>query len=194
MDLELEVEVADNISVSSVEVIYQDSNGEDHVIEAARISGDYKQGNYAVIIPGEHIEGEAITYSWKINDFGNNEVNSESFEVTVLPGITVGYTHDFESTPVGWTSFGENNSWEWGTPESGPESAASGEKLYATNLAGGMIVMQMLHSLCHQLTYQKKEIRIYNLSNGMSWKCTLPEEHTILAMYLYQQTKTNGLN
>ncbi|WP_272916305.1 S8 family peptidase [Virgibacillus halodenitrificans] len=137
MDLELEVEVADNISVSSVEVIYQDSNGEDHVIEAARISGDYKQGNYAVIIPGEHIEGEAITYSWNINDFGNNEVNSESFEVTVLPGITVGYTHDFESTPVGWTSFGENNSWEWGTPESGPESAASGEKLYATNLAGG---------------------------------------------------------
>ncbi|MFJ7969758.1 S8 family serine peptidase [Psychrobacillus sp. NPDC096389] len=136
MDLDLTVAVSDNISVSSVVLNYKDANGTWHAIEAGHKSGDYKSGEYGVVIPGDIITGDAFTYKWTINDFGNNEVSSEEYVVAVKPGITVGYSEDFEGQPVGWYSFGDANSWEWGAPTSGPGNAASGEKVYATNLAG----------------------------------------------------------
>ncbi|MCI3987919.1 hypothetical protein MMJ63_26130, partial [Bacillus vallismortis] len=43
---------------------------------------------------------------------------------------------DFVTEPGGWMSNGTNNSWEWGVPSVGPDTAASGEKVYGTNLAG----------------------------------------------------------
>ena len=49
------------------------------------------------MIPGELIAGNSFTYKWTINDFGNNEVTSEEYVVEVKPGITVGYSEDFES-------------------------------------------------------------------------------------------------
>ena len=136
MDLPLTISVTDNISVSSVGLNYKDADGAWQSIEAGRTSGDYTDGEYTVVVPGELITGESFTYKWTINDFGNNEVVSEEYEIQVNPGITVGYSEDFEATPIGWTSFGEKNSWEWGTPTAGPENAASGEKVYATNLDG----------------------------------------------------------
>lgn len=136
MDLGLTVTVTDNISVSSVEISYLDVNDEWQTMAASRISGDYKDGEYAVTIPGTSISGGSFTYKWIINDYGNNVVNSEEYMVEVKPGITVGYFEDFETATIGWTSFGEMNSWEWGVPTSGPGNAASGEKVYATNLEG----------------------------------------------------------
>lgn len=136
MDLDLTIAVTDNISIATVELDYQDANGEWQTIDAVRKSGDYKSGEFGVSIPGELIEGESFIYKWTINDFGNNEVNSEEYTVAVKQGITVGYSEDFEGTPTGWTSFGEENSWELGVPTSGPGNAASGENVYATNLSG----------------------------------------------------------
>ncbi|MFJ8065734.1 S8 family serine peptidase [Psychrobacillus sp. NPDC096426] len=136
MDLELTVAVSDNISVASVLLNYKDANGVLQSIEAGHKSGDYKSGEYGVLIPGDLIAGNSFTYKWIINDFGNNEVSSQEYVVEVKPGITVGYSEDFEAQPVGWYSFGEANSWEWGVPTSGPGNAASGEKVYATNLKG----------------------------------------------------------
>ena len=136
MGLDLTIQVADNISVASVELNYQDTSGEWQTIDAARKSGDYKAGEYGVSIPGDVITGDVFKYKWTINDFGNNEVSSEEYTVEVKQGITVGYSEDFEGTPTGWRSFGEANTWDWGVPTSGPGSAASGEKVYATNLSG----------------------------------------------------------
>ncbi|API90922.1 MULTISPECIES: S8 family peptidase [unclassified Virgibacillus] len=136
MDLNLTIQVTDNISVNSVNLQYTNAGGEEKTIEAEQISGDYKKGTYQATIPGEQLTGETLSYTWHMNDFGNNEVSSETYEVALLPGITVGYEEDFEAVSAGWTVFGENNSWERGMPTSGPESAASGENVYATNLAG----------------------------------------------------------
>lgn len=136
MDLDLTILVTDNVSVASVELSHLDENSEWQTVVASRQSGDYKSGEYAVTVPGASITGDSITYKWIINDFGNNEVNSEEYIVEVKPGITVGYFEDFETAAIGWTSFGEMNSWEWGVPTSGPGNAASGEKVYATNLDG----------------------------------------------------------
>ncbi|WP_443089796.1 S8 family serine peptidase [Virgibacillus sp. MG-45] len=136
MDLPLTVQVSDNISVASVELSYQAQDGSWKTIAATRKSGDYKSGDYSATIPGNEIAEGSLSYKWVINDFGNNEVTSETYVVSVLAGISTGYFTDFEAEPIGWSSFGENNSWEWGIPTSGPGNAASGEKVFATNLAG----------------------------------------------------------
>src|SRR5699024_11317901 len=61
---------------------------------------------------------------------------SDDYSVELKQGITTGYSEDFESEPAGWTSYGDGNSWEWGEPTSGPESALTGDHVYATNLSG----------------------------------------------------------
>lgn len=131
MDLDVTITAEDNISVTSVEVVYEDNR-----IEAKRVSGDHLSGEYTVIVPGEDIEEGTFEYHFEINDFGNNSVTTDSYSVTVEPGITVGYFEDFEKAPSGWTVFGENSSWEHGIPTSGPGEAFSGENVYATNLSG----------------------------------------------------------
>ena len=136
MDLTLSISITDNISVSSVNLNYIDGNGDVQTIKAGLTSGDYKAGEFAVVVPGSLITGNEFTYFWNINDFGNNEVTSDEYIVQVKPGITTGYTEDFEGQPIGWNSFGNANSWEWGMPTSGPGNAASGDKVYATNLEG----------------------------------------------------------
>ncbi|MFJ7726214.1 S8 family serine peptidase [Neobacillus sp. NPDC097160] len=135
MPLTLEASAADNISVTDVSLQYQKQDGSWTTVAAGQIGGDYKNGTYRVNIPGAEIAGNTFVYKWKARDFGGNETVSEH-SITVLPGITVGYFTDFESNPDGWTSYGANDSWQWGKPTSGPSKAFSGEKVYATNLGG----------------------------------------------------------
>lgn len=136
MDLPLSIDVQDNVSISSVTLQYQDADGNWVDVEATRTSGSYNDAIFSASIPGEAIAIPSVSYKWHIVDFGGNEVTSDTYEVSVQPGITLGYSQDFESDPIGWYSFGANDTWEWGAPTSGPESAFSGEKVYATTLAG----------------------------------------------------------
>ncbi|MBT2682437.1 S8 family peptidase [Bacillus sp. ISL-37] len=135
MPMSLEASAVDNISVTNVELEYQLEDGSWSSVAAVRTSGDYKNGTYRADVPGEAIFGSEFNYKWKAVDFGGNETVSEH-RVTVLPGIAVGYEQDFENDTAGWTTYGDANSWEWGTPTSGPGSAFSGEKVYGTTLAG----------------------------------------------------------
>nr|WP_304608895.1 S8 family peptidase [Planomicrobium sp. YIM 101495] len=136
MDLELSVSVTDDISIASVTLNYLNADGEFEAIEASRKAGDFKSGEFAVAVPGDAITGESFVYNWTITDFGNNEVVSDDYTVEVKPGITVGYSEDFEAGAVGWTSTGSGNTWERGVPTTGPGNAASGENVFATNLTG----------------------------------------------------------
>ena len=134
-DLPLTIQVQDNISLQSIKLIYQ-VNGQQKSIEAKRTAGDYKNGTYQANIPGIDVKLNKFTYYWMIEDFGKNQVISNSYEVKVKPAITLGYFQNFESTPEGWYSEGFNNDWEWGIPTKEPDKAFSGEKVYATNLEG----------------------------------------------------------
>lgn len=137
MDLPLFVDVEDNVSITAVELQYRAEEREDwQTIAAERTSGNYRSGSYQAVIPGEDVVEPGLFYRWRITDYGDNEVTSDTYDVTVKAGISVGYFEDFEAYPVGWTSFGEENSWEWGTPASGPGEAYSGDNVYATNLSG----------------------------------------------------------
>lgn len=131
MNLPLTITVSDNISVSSVDVVFGDET-----LSAERVSGDYKSGEYAVTIPGDSITGDSFSYQFVINDFGGNEVTTDEYSISVLPGISVGYFTDFESNPSGWLVSGDNASWNRGEPTSGPGEAFSGDYVYATNTEG----------------------------------------------------------
>ena len=139
MELPLDLRATDNVSILNVVLEYLTSNGSWTTVQADRVSGDYQDGIYKAVIPGDDVAEPSISYKWKIRDFGGNEVITDTYAVVVNPGITLGYNENFESSPIGWTSFGENNNWEWGVPTSGPGKAFSGEKVYATNLAGNYL-------------------------------------------------------
>lgn len=130
-DLDLTITASDNVSVVSVEAVYGDKS-----VQAKRVSGDFKSGEYVVTIPGEDVEEGTFDYHFVITDFGGNETTTDTYSIQVEPGITVGYSQDFESEAAGWSVFGTNSSWERGIPTSGPEEAVSGENVYATNLSG----------------------------------------------------------
>ncbi|MBA4494940.1 S8 family serine peptidase [Paenactinomyces guangxiensis] len=136
-ELPLTISVQDNVSIRKAELQYRsDENTEWQTVEAKRTAGDYRNGTFQAIIPSDAIKEPKITYHWRITDYGQNSVTSDHYEIPVKSGATIGYRQDFETAPVGWYSYGFQNSWEWGVPTSGPSSAASGEKVYATNLDG----------------------------------------------------------
>lgn len=132
--LPLTLTAEDNVSVTSVKLSYKLDQGEWTEITAKRISGDHLKGTYQAEIPD--IKGTKLSYKWMIHDFGGHVVSSDVYDVTVKPSITAGYKQDFETAPGGWVASGTNNNWEWGVPSTGPNTAASGEKVYGTNLTG----------------------------------------------------------
>ncbi|WMM26777.1 S8 family serine peptidase [Tissierella sp. MB52-C2] len=66
---------------------------------------------------------------------GNISENTEEVFATALAFTTI-FGTDFENNDGGFTTGGTNNPWAWGMPTSGPNGAASGTKLWATNLGG----------------------------------------------------------
>ncbi|MEC1678694.1 S8 family serine peptidase [Bacillus mojavensis] len=132
--LPLTLTAEDNVSVTAVKLAYKLDQGEWNEVNAKRISGDHLKGTYQAEIPS--IKGTALSYKWIIQDFGGHVAESDIYDVSVKPSITTGYKQDFETEPGGWLMSGTNNNWEWGVPESGPHAAASGEKVFGTNLTG----------------------------------------------------------
>ncbi|MDT9025557.1 S8 family serine peptidase [Rossellomorea yichunensis] len=133
--LPLTIDVQDNISISSVTLQYVNQSGDWADTEAERTSGSLNDGTYTASIPGEEIAEPSVSYRFQIVDFGGNEVTTETYEVSVKPGITLGYFQDFESEPVDWYSYGVKDSWEWGKPRVGVPPF-SGANVYGTNLWG----------------------------------------------------------
>ncbi|WP_101846926.1 S8 family serine peptidase [Halobacillus sp. Marseille-P3879] len=136
LELPIVADISDNVSVDHVEVQYRVDNEEWQTADAELIEGNFENGTYQASIPGDNLNGESLEYKLMAADFGENEAESDVYTIELQDGITVGYSENFENTPAGWVSFGESNSWEWGEPDSGPDGAASGEKVYATNLEG----------------------------------------------------------
>lgn len=135
-ELELTIEATDNVSVTNVFVEYEKPDGTRGTAAAERTSGDHLNGEYLAVVPAEDVRQGTFAYRIHAVDFSGNEAVSEEFSINVLPAITVGYEQDFETDIAGWKSYGTNDVWEWGVPASGPGSAYSGEKVYATSLAG----------------------------------------------------------
>ncbi|QXE01927.1 S8 family serine peptidase [Terribacillus sp. DMT04] len=124
--------VTDNVSADTVTLQYKKDEGEWQTVEAALVEGNAASGTYQAVLPAEATTGSALAYKFVATDFGGNTSETDVYNVELLIPLNVGYTQDFEEEPAGWTSFGDQNSWEWGAPAAGPEAAASGEKVYGT--------------------------------------------------------------
>lgn len=106
------------------------------VVPMTQTAGDHKGGTFVAAIPNEVMAPPAIEYYIRAVDFGNNPVQAGPYTVAVSNGLRPGWSTDLETEPSGWFHDGDRDPWEWGTPTSGPGSAHSGSKLWATKLAG----------------------------------------------------------
>ncbi|WP_438799717.1 S8 family serine peptidase [Alkalicoccobacillus porphyridii] len=134
-DIPLTILAEDNVGVIDVELSYG-SDGEWTSVAANLINGNHLSGTYSAVIPGEAVSGDSLEYKWTISDYGEHTVESDVYELSILPALGVGYEEDFSELPHGWYSFGANDVWEWGEPQSGPGEALTGDHVYATNLSG----------------------------------------------------------
>lgn len=136
MDIPITVNAQDDVSIKTVELQYVHNTGDAWTtIAAAQTDGDYKGGDYSATIPAADVTGTSLYYRWRVVDYGDHEVFSDTHTITIHSGITDGYFTDFETQPAGWSTSG-TSSWQWGVPTGGIGRAASGSKVYATNLAG----------------------------------------------------------
>ncbi|MEW8971875.1 MAG: S8 family serine peptidase, partial [Mesobacillus sp.] len=173
VQIDLSILASDNVSVESVKLKYKVNDGAWNTVGSERTSGNYLSGEYSASIPAGFTENGTLTYQWVITDFVGNIVTTEEYVVTVKEGLTTGYFEDFETEPVGWTVVGQTSTtnWEWGIPTSGPNSAASGEKVYATNLEGNytngmreMLVMPSIFLSGDQAYLQFKQWHSFEVS------------------------------
>ncbi|MBM6383820.1 MAG: S8 family serine peptidase [Paenibacillus sp.] len=137
LDIPLTAHVTDNVGVVSVEAFAKTTGTSQYVyLPMNRIAGDSKDGTYSASIPAFLIEPAGVEYYIRVNDYGNNGFDSQVYKVAVSNGVQPGYVQDFEEDQLGFTTGGTGSTWVWGAPTSGPGSAASGEKVIATNLEG----------------------------------------------------------
>ncbi|MFB7141571.1 S8 family serine peptidase [Gottfriedia sp. NPDC056225] len=139
--LPLEINAKDNVSVKKVELQYRTGQDQEwQSIAATRTSGNYLDGTYRATITGDQVAQPGISYRWRIVDFSGNETTSDNYSLKIVSGASVGYTQDFESTPIGWYSYGKNNSWEYGlfmkSAPTKPGADIFKNKMYGTSLSG----------------------------------------------------------
>ncbi len=94
----------------------------------------YFNGPEMVVAP-EAIEtsvvwGESAEAPIEVGNIGKQPLNYAA------DFMLVAYFEDFEASDGGYTVTGDNPSWEWGKPTSGPGAAWSGKNVWATNLSG----------------------------------------------------------
>jgi len=111
------------------------------IVDMERIAGDHRNGTYEGVIPGDIAFGDAVEYYIQAVDFAGNSgfhgTKAAPHTITLLDGVTPGYSEDFEGAAVGWVELGApEGTWEIGEPTSGPGAANSGTRVAATKLAG----------------------------------------------------------
>jgi bacillopeptidase F len=132
--LKLSVQASDDFAVSKVELHYQVDRAPEQKLNGLLFKGNFKSGSYSSEIPLEQIKGKEITYYWEIKDYAGNRTKTVPVRLSLKKGLSVGYTTDFETTPVGWSSTGRNSSWNWGKVMTPVVKAASGTNVYATSV------------------------------------------------------------
>lgn len=133
------VEVNDEEGISEVNFyMKKESDAEFQKYPMKLTAGTKLSGTYLVEIDPDTLvdAGQNMKYYISALDVAGKEKRTDEITAVVSNGIGIGYHQDFESYPEGFVFTGKTPLWQWGKPESGPESAVSGEKVVATNLKG----------------------------------------------------------
>ncbi len=113
-----------------------------NIYRAELSGGEYdKIGQTAVnsFVDTDVVAEETYYYVITASDTSGNESGYSAEASATAQETTIIFSEDFEENNGGFVkgvTSGTANDWEWGIPTSGPNTAASGEKLWATKLAG----------------------------------------------------------
>ena len=91
---------------------------------------------------GDRDVAPETAYYYKVSacDFAGNESELSSSLAVEVPAFGDHiFLADFKEDNGDFTTGGENNTWEWGVPTSGPEAGFYGEKVWATGLSGNYV-------------------------------------------------------
>ncbi len=125
--------ITDNVGVdpANVALTYNKNGGANVTIPMAAMGGDV----YRASIPGPSVVGDVYNYFILARDVAAipNTGRSPAAGYHTFSVVDY-YAWDFEGTNGGLTAAGPD--WEWGVPTTGPGSAHSGVKLWATKLGG----------------------------------------------------------
>ena len=123
--------ITDNVGVdpAGVSLTYQRNGGGATTIAMTNVGGDVYEG----VIPGPSLIGDVYDYYLLARDVAavpniarDPHSGSHSFEIVDF------FAWDFEANNGGLTAAGQD--WEWGAPTVGPDSAYSGDNVWATKL------------------------------------------------------------
>ena len=91
----------------------------------------------ALGVPGYEVKGDVFIPN-SANYTRNISLRVANPDTCTTPGYarTPIFSLDYETSNGGFSSYGQNNSWAHGIPTSGPWSAHSGTRVWATNLGG----------------------------------------------------------
>ncbi len=124
--------VTDNVGVdpAGVSLTYSKNGGSSTTIAMTNTSGD----TYAADIPGPSVVGDMYEYFILARDIAtipnverSPHSGNHAFDVVDF------FAWDFEANDGGFAAIGQD--WEWGAPVVGPDSAYSGDNVWATHLA-----------------------------------------------------------
>jgi len=126
-------EITDNIGISRVDLIYFE---DDYWIHTAQMVADTNSNVYqAYIKPTSLDSGDVIEYQIHVADQARipnfvTEPDSGFNSFQIIDHIIFTFENN------NGEFFASDPGWQWGIPESGPDSAYSGANVWATNLAG----------------------------------------------------------
>ena len=131
--IRIEAHVTDNLGISEVRLVYRINDGS---LDSTRMSA-YDSDVYVSQIGWDEPKvGEFVEYWIRAFDSSsrtNSSCSPESGSYYLL--LIESVVFDFEADDAGFTTDSESD-WQWGRPTSGPEMAASGTKVWATQLNG----------------------------------------------------------
>jgi hypothetical protein len=129
-------EVTDNVGVDSVWMEYRVNGG---TLETEPLLGQGGDDYLGWLDPVGLATGDSVEYRLIARDAAAAQ-NTTTDPAQGYYGFAVleGYSYDFEGNDGGFTA-SEYGDWEWGVPTSGPNGAHSGQRVWATNLAGQYI-------------------------------------------------------
>ncbi|MGG0177658.1 S8 family serine peptidase [Gottfriedia acidiceleris] len=130
--LKINVQVSDDNAVSKVELHYQVDRSPEQTANSTLFKGDFKSGSYSSELPKEQLKGKKLTYYWEITDYAGNSTKTAPVHLTLKEPVSVGYSTNFETNPVGWYSTGRNSSWNWGKVMNPIVKVPSGANAYGT--------------------------------------------------------------
>lgn len=134
---DIEAQVSDDNGIERVRLFLTPKDTEEwQEKEMALKEGSKLSGRYGCSIRPEELSAGGMRYYIEAEDISGKKHKTPIYEAEVKSGIGIGYTQDFETDIDGFVFGGKTPMWEWGKPKSGPNAAASGEKLVGTNLGG----------------------------------------------------------